>query len=162
MVEFFTQYSWIIWVVLILLFVIVEVATVEFTFLMLVIGSIAGLLTGLFGGPFWLAVIVAAIVSVLLLFTVRPPLLRALKRGGDPTPSNIEALLGLRGTVVVPLLDRVDGPALGQVKLTNGETWTARLLAPTGENTIDTGATVVVTAIEGSTAVVVPAERTSS
>ncbi|BDZ50529.1 hypothetical protein GCM10025867_27700 [Frondihabitans sucicola] len=162
MVEFFTQYSWIIWVALILLFVIVEVATVEFTFLMLAIGSVGGLLTGLFGGPFWLSVVVAAVVSILLLFTVRPPLLRALKRGGDPTLSNVDALLGQRGTVVVPLAGRVDDPALGQVKLANGETWTARLLAPTGEGSIDTGATVVVTAIEGSTAVVVPAERTSS
>lgn len=162
MIEFFTQYSWIIWVALILLFVIVEVASVEFTFLMLAIGSVGGLLAGSFGAPFWLQVIVAAIVAILLLFTVRPPLLRALKRGGDPTLSNVEALLGQRGTVVVPLANRPGDPALGQVKLTNGETWTARLLAPNGEGEIDTGTTVVVTAIEGSTAVVVPAERTKS
>ncbi|ARC56807.1 hypothetical protein AS850_06920 [Frondihabitans sp. 762G35] len=174
MVELFTTYAWVIWLALILLFVIVEVATVEFTFLMLAIGSVGGLVTGLVGGPFWLQVIVAALVSVLLLFTVRPPLLQALKRGGDPTPSNVEALLGLRGEVVVaiegaagegttapgrPALGR---PGPGQVKLANGETWTARLLAPEGTRTLDPGTAVVVTAIEGSTAVVVPTERTSS
>ncbi|GAA4264636.1 hypothetical protein GCM10022256_02480 [Frondihabitans peucedani] len=162
MIEFFTDYSWVLWVALVLLFVIVEVATVDFTFLMLAIGSVGGLLAGLFGAPFWLQIIVAAVVSILLLFTVRPPLLRALKRGGDPTPSNIEALLGARGVVVVPLIDRQGDSGLGQVKLSNGETWTARLLAPTGQDSLDTGATVVVTAIEGSTAVVVPGERTPS
>lgn len=158
--ELFTTFSWIIWAALILLFIIVEVATVEFTFLMLAVGSIGGLLTGAFGGPFWLQVIVAAIVSILLLFTVRPPMLRALKRGGDPTPSNVEALLGLRGQVVIPLTPDPGPRALGQVKLTNGETWTARMLAPDGTRTLDLGTAVVVTAIEGSTAVVVPAERT--
>lgn len=159
--EIFTTYAWIVWAALILLFIIVEVATVEFVFLMLAVGAAAGLITSAVGGPFWLAVLVAAVVSVLLLFTVRPPMLRALKRGGDPTPSNVEALLGLRGEVVLPLTPDPGPRALGQVKLTNGETWTARMLAPDGTRTLDTGTAVVVTAIEGSTAVVVPAERTT-
>lgn len=153
------DYAWIAWIALILVFVIIEVTTLELTFLMLSIGSVGGLLVGLFGGPWWLQAIVAGVLAVMLLFTVRPPLLRALRRGGDPTPSNVEALLGLRGTVVVPL-----GPEPGQVKLSNGETWTARLL-PTPPasadpgSVLDTGSPVVVTAIEGSTALVVPAER---
>ncbi|AMM20784.1 hypothetical protein AX769_12330 [Frondihabitans sp. PAMC 28766] len=159
--ELFTEFSWVIWAALILLFIIVEVATVEFTFLMLAIGSVGGLLTSLFGGPFWLQILVAAVVSILLLFTVRPPLLRALKRGGDPALSNVEALLGLRGEVLLPITPDPGPRALGQVKLTNGETWTARMLAPDGTRTLVTGTTVVVTAIEGSTAVVVPAERTT-
>jgi membrane protein implicated in regulation of membrane protease activity len=162
MADFFAQYAWTIWIALILLFVIVEVVTVEFTFLMLAIGSVGGLLTGLFGGPFWLQVIVAAVLALLLLFTVRPPLLRALKRGGDPTPSNVEALLGLGGSVVVAIPGGEVHPGIGQVKLANGETWTARLLAPAGVDILDTGSAVVVTAIEGSTAVVVPTERTVS
>jgi membrane protein implicated in regulation of membrane protease activity len=160
MFELLTTFSWIVWLALILIFVIIEVATVEFTFLMLAVGGVGGLVTGLAGGPFWLQVIVAGIVAVLLLFTVRPPLLRALKRGGDPTLSGVEALLGLRGEVVVPIADELGKQSIGQVKLANGETWTARLLAPTGTNPLDTGTTVVVTAIEGSTAIVVPAERT--
>ncbi|MBF4577387.1 NfeD family protein [Frondihabitans sp. VKM Ac-2883] len=158
LVDFLQQYSWVVWLALILIFIIIEVTTVEFTFLMLAIGSVGGLLTGLLGGPFWLQVIVAAVVSVLLLFSVKPPLLRALKRGGDPTPSNVEALLGLGGSVVVPIPGGEVHPGLGQVKLANGETWTARLLAPAGVSLLDTGSAVVVTAIEGSTAVVVPSD----
>ena len=152
-----TQYAWIIWIALVLLFVVVEVTTLELTFLMLAIGSVGGLLADLLGAPWWLQIVVAGVLAVLLLFTVRPPLLRALGRGGDPTPSNVEALLGLRGTVVVAI-----GPGIGQVKLSNGDTWTARVLsAPLAGGSpdlvLDTGSPVVVTAIEGSTALVVPA-----
>lgn len=158
--QFVTNDAWVLWLALILVFIIIEVASVEFTFLMLALGSAAGLLTDVFAGPFWLQVLVAALASVLLLFTVRPPMLRALKRGGDPALSNIEALLGTRGEVVLPIVDGAGPRNLGQVKLSNGETWTARLLAPEGTGTVPAGTTVVVTAIEGSTAVVVPAERT--
>ncbi|GAA0961422.1 NfeD family protein [Frigoribacterium faeni] len=154
-----TQYAWIVWIALILLFVVVEVTTLELTFLMLAVGSAGGLVARLLGSPWWLQIVIAAVVAVLLLFTVRPALLRALKQGGDPTPSNVDALLGLRGTVVVPI-----GDDAGQVKLTNGDTWTARLLtAPPGpgepHQALDTGAPVVVTAIQGSTALVVPVGR---
>lgn len=149
------QYAWIIWIALLLLFVVVEVTTLELTFLMLAIGSLGGLLAGLFGAPWWAQIVVAAVLAVLLLFTVRPPLLRALRRGGDPTPSGVDGLLGLPGTVVVPLRDGV-----GQVKLVNGETWTARVLSSTGRTELDAGTPVVVSAIQGSTALVVPTERT--
>ncbi|PPF12301.1 NfeD family protein [Rathayibacter sp. AY1A5] len=150
-----TQYAWILWLALILIFVIVEMITLEFTFLMLAVGSIGGLLTGLVGAPFWVQVPVAAVLAALLLFTVRPSLLRLLKRGGDPTPSGADALLGLSGSVVLA------GPGAGQVKLANGETWTVRLSPLVEDRTLGVGERVVVTAIEGATAVVVPAERST-
>ena len=151
-----TQYAWILWIALILIFVIVEMITLEFTFLMLAVGSIGGLATGLIGAPFWVQVPVAAVLAVLLLFLVRPPLLRLLKRGGDPTPTGADALLGLAGSVVIA------GPGPGQVKLVNGETWTLKLSPLVATRPLGVGERVVVTAIEGATAVVVPAERSSS
>ncbi|WP_230670615.1 NfeD family protein [Rathayibacter sp. Leaf248] len=150
------QYAWILWLALILIFVIVEMITLEFTFLMLAVGSIGGLLTGLVGAPFWVQVPVAAVLAVLLLLTVRPPLLRLLRRGGDPAPIGADALLGLAGSVVIA----GDGP--GQVKLANGETWTVRLSPLVESRPLGLGERVVVTAIDGATAVVVPAERSSS
>jgi len=150
------QYAWILWLALILIFVIVEMITLEFTFLMLAVGSVGGLLAGLVGAPFWVQVPVAAVLAVLLLLTVRPPLLRLLRRGGDPAPIGADALLGLAGSVVIA----GDGP--GQVKLANGETWTARLSPLVESRPLGLGERVVVTAIDGATAVVVPAERSSS
>jgi membrane protein implicated in regulation of membrane protease activity len=150
-----TSYAWIVWLVLILIFITVEMLTLEFTFLMLAVGSLGGLLSGLFGVPWWGQLLIAAVISVLLLFTIRPPLLRWLKRGGDPARSNVDALLGSSGIVVLTLAPHV----VGQVKLSNGETWSARISAGSPSNELQPGEQVLVSAIEGSTAFVVPAER---
>lgn len=152
--EFLNSYGWIVWFALILVFVIIEVMTVDFTFLMLAAGSAGALILGLVGPPFWAQTIFAGILSLLLLFLVRPPLQRALSRGGDHTPTNVEALLGLGGTVTTAFVS-----GQGHVKLANGETWTARLSAAVAVFPVETGERVVVTAIEGATAVVIPAER---
>ncbi|GAA3744714.1 hypothetical protein GCM10022239_20220 [Leifsonia bigeumensis] len=149
-VEFLNDYAWILWLGLILVFLIVEMATLEFTFLMIALGSLGGLLTGLLGLPWWAQVVVAAILALLLLFAVKPPLLRRLKRGGDPAQTLVDALIGMEGTVVH---DFVGGK--GQVKLTVGETWTARTSSDQ-KTELEVGDRVMVTSIEGATAIVVP------
>ena len=151
--DFLGSFAWIGWLALILVFGIVEMATLQFFFIMLAVGSLGGLVTGLFGVPWWVQVIVAAVLSILLLFAVRPPLLRRLGRGGDPARSNVDALLGLTGVVT----NDYSGNA-SHVKLANGETWTAKL---TEDRPLVEGERVVVTAIDGATALVVPAERTA-
>lgn len=152
--DFLTSYAWIVWLALILIFGIIEVTTLEFTFLMLAFGSLGGLVSGLFGVPWWGQIIIAAVLSILLLFAVRPALLRALKRGGDPARSNVDALIGLSGIVT----NDFSGNA-NHVKLANGETWTARLVGD--DRTLVEGERVIVTAIDGATAVVASAERTA-
>ena len=151
-----TSYVWIFWIVLILVFAIIEISTLEFTFLMLAAGSLGGLVSGLLGVPWWGQFIVALVLALLLLFAVRPPLLRALGRGGDPARSNVDALLGMSGVVT----NDFSGNA-SHVKLSNGDTWTARLSNQTGDRILVEGEKITVTAIEGATAVVVPAERTA-
>lgn len=154
MVDFIVSYSWLLWLGLVLVFVIIEVSTVDFTFLMLAIGSLGGLASGLLGLPVWGQVIVAAVLSVLLLFLVRPWLKRVLERGSDRTPSNVDALLGLTGVVTTEFVD-----GQGHAKLANGEVWTARLSQSSGHRVVEVGENVIVTAIEGATAMVVPSER---
>jgi membrane protein implicated in regulation of membrane protease activity len=153
--DFLTTYAWIIWLVVILVFVILEVITVDFTSLMLAVGSVGGLIVSLFHLPFWVHVIVAAVVALLLLFTVRPPLKRALGRGGDRSKTLVDALAGQKATVV---LDFNGKPNLA--KLENGETWTITS-ADTPPAIFKEGDHVVVTAINGSTATVAAAERTT-
>lgn len=150
-----STWAWVVWLALILIFLIVEVLSLDFTFLMLAIGSAGGLVAGLLGAPWWVDILVAGILSLLLLFFVRPPLLHRLRRGGDPARTNVEALLGITGTVVVAFAD-----GRGQVKLANGETWTSRLgAAGTASDRLVEGEQVVVTSIDGATAVVAPSER---
>src|SRR5436305_4270333 len=119
------SFAWIAWLVLILVFIIIEMLSLDFVFLMMAVGSVGGLISGLFGAPWWLQLIIAAVLSVVLIFFIRPPLLHALKRGGDPAKSNVDRLIGMPGTVVSTVSRNA-----GLVKLQVGETWTARLASP--------------------------------
>jgi len=154
---FIADYAWIVWLVLILLFVTIEMMTLELTFLMLAVGSLGGLVSGLLGAPWWLQLVLAAIFAVTLLLGIKPPLLRRLKRGGDPARSNVDALLGVEGRIVKSL----ESPG-GLVRLANGETWTARLSPAAESSHLDPGDRIIVTEIDGATAVVMPAERKTS
>lgn len=145
LIEVVEQWAWIGWLVLILVFLVIEMLTLDFTFLMLSIGGLAGLVTDLLGAPIWLQVIIAAGVAAILVLLLRPPLLRRLRRGEDPTPSNVDALIGLGGTVVSSV-----GAHGGQVKLVNGDVWTAR----TESGELEPGARVRVSRIVGATAIV--------
>lgn len=152
------QWAWIGWLVLILVFLVIEMLTLDFTFLMLSIGGLAGLVTGLLGAPLWLQVIVAAAAAAALVLFLRPPLLRRLRRGEDPTPSNVDALIGLGGTVLSTV-----GPHGGQVKLINGDIWTARIeSAGSGESgDLEPGSRVRVSRIDGATAIVLSNDPTA-
>lgn len=142
------QWAWIGWLVLIALFLVIEMLTLDFTFLMLSFGGAVGLVTDLIGLPIWAQVIIAAAAAAAFILFLRPPLLQRLRRGEDPTKSNVEALVDLRG---VALLDITQ--VSGQVKLSNGDTWTARSLDGTP---IIAGSRVAVSEISGATAIVRP------
>ncbi|UCR89661.1 NfeD family protein [Mycetocola spongiae] len=146
-----TPYIWIAWLALILIFIIIEMLTLEFTFLMLAIGSFIGLLSGVIQVPWYGQIIIAGVAAMLLIFLVRPPLLRALQRGGDPTKSNLDALIGLGGTV----LETVSA-GTGLVKLANGDTWTARTESSAPGSALEPGTPITVAVIDGATALVKP------
>jgi membrane protein implicated in regulation of membrane protease activity len=152
LIQTIEQWAWIGWLVLILVFLVIEMLTLDFTFLMLSIGGLAGLVSDLVGAPIWLQVIIAAVVAAVLVLFLRPPLLRRLRRGEDPTPSNIDALLGIGGAVVATVTSHG-----GQVKLANGDVWTAR----TDIGELPPGTRVHVSRIDGATAVVRPAPDTT-
>lgn len=147
-VELVENWAWIGWLVLIALFLVIEMLTLDFTFLMLSFGSTVGLVTDLAGLPVWVQVIVAAVAAAAFILFLRPPLLRRLRRGEDPTKSNVDALLDLRGIALQDVTQ-----ISGQVKLSNGDTWTAR----SGSGiAIPQGSPVAITAINGATAIVRP------
>ncbi len=152
-----TQYTWIVWLILILVCVIIELLTLEFTFLMIAFGSVAGLGADLLGWEWWVQILVASAVSVLLILTIRPVMLRYMRRGADPTPSNVAALLGMSGRVVSSVSETG-----GLVKLANGETWTARLAPDADEEVVGAGASVTVVLVDGATVVIVPVARESA
>lgn len=140
-----TQYMWIAWIVLALVFVIIELLTLEFTFLMLAAGSlIGGLAVNLLGGEWWLQVLAAAAVSALLLFTIRPLLLRALHKSSALQPTNVDAIYGMGARVTAPFVN-----GQGSVRLDNGEEWTAAVADLAGG--LEVGSRAIVTAVRGAT-----------
>ena len=147
-IEVVEQWAWIGWLVLIALFLVIEMLTLDFTFLMLSLGSVAGLITDLVGLPLWAQVIIAAAAAAAFIVFLRPPLLHRLRRGEDPTKSNVDALIDLRGTALLDITQ-----ITGQVKLSNGDTWTARSVDGTP---IARGTRIAVSEIQGATALVRP------
>lgn len=147
-IEFIDQWAWVGWLVLIALFLVIEMLTLDFTFLMLSFGSAVGLVTDFIGIPVWVQVLISAAAAALFILFLRPPLIKRLHRGEDPTKSNVEALVGLRGTALQDVTQ-----ISGQVKLSNGDTWTARIV---GSMPIPQGSPVAVIAINGATATVRP------
>jgi membrane protein implicated in regulation of membrane protease activity len=135
-----------IWLVFALGLASAEALTGDMFLLMLSGGAIAAAGSSwLFGLPLWGDGAVFLVVSVLLLFGVRPPLRRRLSTGtGLPEP--VRALEGKHALVI----DRVDH-SHGQVKL-DGEVWTARPY--TEEDVYQPGEQVTVMHIDGATAVV--------
>ena len=147
-VTFIDQWAWIGWLILIAVFLVIEMLSLDFTFLMLSFGSVVGLVTDLIGVPVWVQVIIAAAAAALFIFFLRPPLLKRLHRGEDPTKSNVDALIDLRGIALSDITQ-----ISGQAKLANGDTWTARTSTPVP---IPQGAPIAVSAINGATAIVRP------
>ena len=144
-----TAYLWLVWLVIVLTAVVIELLTLEFTFLMIAAGSlIGGLGTNLLGADWWVQVAVAAVVTALLLFTIRPVLLRTVGKNDPLIPTNVDALAGMAGVVVSAFVAQV-----GSVKLRNGETWTAR--ADSLSEFVE-GDQVSVVRVEGATVVVAP------
>jgi Membrane protein implicated in regulation of membrane protease activity len=151
-----TQYLWIAWLVLALLFVIIELLTLEFTFLMLAAGSlIGGLGVNLLGGAWWLQVLAAAAVSALLLFTIRPLLLRALRKSSELHATNVDAIYGLGGRLTAPFTGDV-----GAARLDNGELWS--VIATPESASVAVGDRVTVVAVRGSMVEIAPASPASS
>ena len=139
----------IIWLVLLILFLVAEAATVTMVSLWFAAGSLAALIVAVTGGPLGLQIFVALAVSALLLACLRPVVRKHFTPG--LTKTNVDAVIGSCGYVTADI-DNVS--AMGTVKLGAME-WTAR--STTGAP-IPKGTLVKVDRIEGVKAFVTPAQ----
>ena len=138
-----------IWLILVVLFLILEAATVTMTTLWFAAGAWAALLVAALGGALWLQIVVAIAVSALMLAGLRP----MVKKHFTPklTPTNVDAVIGTKGYVTTPIDNMA---ATGTVKLGAME-WTAR---SSDDTVISAGTLVRVDKIEGVKVIVSPAE----
>ena len=138
------------WLVLIIIFLVVESSTVTLVSLWFAAGSLAALLTACLKAPLWLQVGVFVIVSAICLTALRPLVRKHIQP--KITKTNVDALTGTIGLVTAPI-DNVT--AQGQVKL-GAMYWTARSVSG---DPIPEGTLVKVARVEGVKAFVEPVEE---
>lgn len=109
-----------IWLVLLVLFVIAEAATVTLVSLWFAVGALVAMAAALLGASAWIQVGVFALVSLVLLLLLRPLVRRYITP--KLTATNADSVIGTVGLVTVAI-DNTAGT--GQVKL-GGLYWTAR------------------------------------
>lgn len=142
----------IIWLVLMVLFLIAEAATVTVTSLWFAAGAMVALLASVLGAKFWLQVVLFLVISAAMLVALRP----MVRKYFTPrlTRTNVDAIIGSQGYVTAGIDNMV---ATGTVKLGAME-WTAR---SADGSPIPKGTLVKVDRIEGVKAFVIPVKVTS-
>ena len=142
-----------IWLVLAVVFLLLEAATVTTVSLWFAGGCLAAMVVSLLGGSLGLQIGTALVVSALLLACLRP----IVRKHFTPrlTKTNIDAIIGSQGYVTADIDNMA---ATGTVKLGAME-WTARSTAGTP---IPTGTLVKVDKIEGVKAFVTAVEVSSA
>lgn len=145
MIDWIKDNAWASWLGVAAVLAIVEMMSLDLVLLMFAVGAIAAAVVAGLGAPVYVALPVFAIVSLLLLFLVRPSIVNKLHAGPTLTTGHGN-LIGRVALVVEPVDERQ-----GRVQLA-GELWSAT--SQRYEGPFDTGTEVVVIQIDGATAVV--------
>ncbi|MGN0426070.1 MAG: NfeD family protein [Acetatifactor sp.] len=138
----------IIWLVVLILMILVEVATMGLTSIWFAGGALISIFAAMIGAPIWLQIILFFAVSLLLLFSTRPIAVKYFNK--NRTKTNVDSLIG-RQAIVITAIDNLK--ATGQVAV-GGQEWSAR--GPESNSRIESGAVVRITAINGVKLIVVP------
>lgn len=139
----------IIWLVLMVVFLIVEASTVTLVSLWFAAGAFIALFASLLGAPLWLQLLLFLAISTLCLVALRPLVRKVLRP--RLTATNADSVIGSTGLVTASIENVT---ATGQVKL-GAMVWTAR---STSGQAIPEGTLVRVDRIEGVKVFVSPAE----
>lgn len=130
-----------VWLALLVLFIITEVATVQLTTIWFAGGALISMLLAAFGvKSIVIQVIAFLIVSIILLFVTRPVVKKYINKKSQPT--NADRCIGEKA-VVTEEINNLLGKGAAKI---NGVEWTAR--SEKDEN-IEIGTTVTVVRIDG-------------
>ena len=141
-----------LWMIAAIVAVGVEIFTVDLTFGLIAVGAGSAAIAAAVGAPLWAQAVIGVGVSVAGIAFVRPVALRHLRKSTALTRTGVDALPGSRARAVSEVT-REDG----RISL-KGEIWSARLDLDVTSDAIPDGADVVVTRIDGATALVYPVD----
>lgn len=129
-----------IWVGAMVVFGVLEAATVGLTSIWFVVGALGGLIVAMCGGQIWLQLVVFFVVSIAALIAARPLVVKYINQ--DTTATNADRVLGATARVT----ESIDNTVPVGAVYVDGKTWSAR--SENGEN-IAAGTMVRVTRMEG-------------
>ena len=115
-----TDMMTLIWIAAMVIFGVVEAITVGLTSIWFVVGSVAGLIAAICGGPIWLQLALFFVVSILCLAATRPLVKKLLRK--DVTATNADRVLGQTARVT----ESIDNAVPTGAVYVGGMTWTAR------------------------------------
>ena len=130
-----------LWLVVLIVSIGVEVATLGLTSIWFAGGAAVAVIVAAFHGSVWLQILLFFAVSLLLLFFTRPIAVRYFNR--DRVRTNVESMIG-RQAIVTSEIDNLQG--IGQVTV-GGQEWSARTEAD-GMN-LQPGTVVDIVAVNG-------------
>ena len=140
----------IMWLAVLVILVIVELATMGLTTIWFAGGALIATIIAALEGPIWLQFVCFVVVSLVLLVLTRPVAMRYFNQNREKT--NTDSLIGKQAIVTLDVNNLL---GTGQVML-NGMEWSAR---STKEDVkIEAGAVVVVKGISGVKVLVEPQE----
>ena len=110
----------VIWIAAMVIFGVVEAVTVGLASIWFVVGSVAGLIAAICGGPVWLQIALFFVVSIVCLAATRPLVKKLLHK--DVTATNDDRVLGQTARVT----ESIDNAVPTGAVYVGGMTWTAR------------------------------------
>jgi membrane protein implicated in regulation of membrane protease activity len=141
-----------LWMIAALVAVGAEIFTVDLTFGLIAVGAGSAAIVAAAGAPLWVQAIVGVGVSVAGIAFVRPVALRHLRKSSALMLTGVDALPGSRATAL-SAITKDDG----RITL-KGEVWSARLDLDVTSEAVEDGTEVLVTRIDGATALVYPVD----
>ena len=142
-----------LWAIAVVLFLVLEAATVGLASIWFAIGALCALIAALLGAAVWLQVVWFVVVSLVTLALTRPLARKYINNRSQAT--NADRVIG-SVCRVTETIDNISGT--GAVS-TDGKIWTAR--SATGE-VIESGRLVAIQAINGVKLIVAPAPDTET
>ena len=131
----------ILWLVALVLFIIIEIATMGLTTIWFAGGALLAVIASALGLPLTVQIILFFAVSLILLYFTRPIAVKYFNK--DRVKTNAESLVG-RQAIVISEIDNLQG--IGQVTV-GGMEWSARTAAT--DIRLPVGSVVNIIAING-------------
>ena len=138
------------WLIVMVLFLVVEATTVGLVCIWFAVGSLAALLAAMCGAQLWLQIVLFLVVSAATLYFTRPLVKRYVNSKVEPT--NADMVIG-KECRVTETVDNIAGTGAVYV---DGKTWTAR---SADDEVIPEGTLVTAKSIDGVKLIVAAPEK---